>query len=364
MDNNPFLTVAQGSAVTGICSLNALLILGETYERIFITKKQEEGSPYATVGTQMWQHPDGFYYLWFQRGVIGIIACLLPIAPMWLEFFLRQKPNNNPGYAVAWATSGLIACIACSMLGEVRLLHSRSLDHVGLELTIECLSKRILYLGFTDSFNPEQIACTAMTLLGVALIILGELKNIVPVPIAWTITGCALHRLSMMAWWYAVTTKTFTTRRFKARARLMLAGQGLALACVFLVFLPEFQVGLNKLFTQWLFAIFAAVEIITTAKAVGMTYSNWATNRARRNMPPASPPDIDIPMRPLSAQAAQRSRIEVRSSIHQEDVNWRTFLKESNRDPLNPGSRTDVSVHIYSPPRAHKSRRTGRQSMF
>lgn len=198
----------------------------------------------------MWQHPDGFYYLWFQRGVIGIIACLLPIAPMWLEFFLRQKPTSNPGYAVAWATSGLIACIASSMLGEVRLLHFRVLDLVGLKLTIECLSKRILYLGFTDSFNPEQVACTAMTLLGVAFIILGELRNIVPVPIAWTITGCALHRLSMMAWWYSVTTKTFTTRRFKARAQLMLAGQGLALACVFLVFLPEFQVGLNKLFVS------------------------------------------------------------------------------------------------------------------
>ena len=108
--------------------------------------------------------------------------------------------------------------------------------------------QRLLYLSFTDSLTQLQLLCTTASASSIILLILGESFTHLPVPIAWSVSGCALHRLSMIAWWCALTHKATTSAQFRDRARLTIAGHGVAFACVFLTFLPGLPDGLNRLF--------------------------------------------------------------------------------------------------------------------
>ncbi|KAH8907476.1 hypothetical protein BR93DRAFT_967379 [Coniochaeta sp. PMI_546] len=156
----PRLTLPQASAVTAVSLLNTLLALTSSLERTFVAKRQHNDSAFTSISSLMWQHPRTFCCLWLARGGLGIVACLLTLSAMWVELALEQE-NGRPGFAAIWAAGALVACITGSIVAE-----------------------RLLYLGFTDSLNFEQIACTVMSLTGVALVIVGELVTGVPVRIA------------------------------------------------------------------------------------------------------------------------------------------------------------------------------------
>ncbi|KAB5559859.1 hypothetical protein GE09DRAFT_1114765 [Coniochaeta sp. 2T2.1] len=220
------ITQPEAAAITALTLLTSLLFLVSTLERTFISKRQHDDSSFASTRTLTWQHPLVWYYLWLFRGAMSIIACLLPLAPMWVELAFEQKFGFT-GVAAAWATSALVACICSGIVGE-----------------------RLLYLSFTESLNLEQVTCTFLSIAGVVLLILGELTSVVPGPIAWSVTGAALHRFSMVLWWYIVTNRASTSPQFRGRTRITLAGHGVAFACVFLSFLPIFQDSLDRLFVS------------------------------------------------------------------------------------------------------------------
>lgn len=131
--DSPRLTLPQASAITAISLLNTLLVLTSSLERTFIAKRQKDDSAFASISSLMWQRQRAFYYLWIARGSFGIIACLLPLPPMWVEFVLDQG-TDNPSFAVVWAASALVACIAGSIVAEVGLLLSSALRWVGANL--------------------------------------------------------------------------------------------------------------------------------------------------------------------------------------------------------------------------------------
>jgi hypothetical protein len=66
----------------------------------------------------MWQRKTLFYYLWVVRALLGVIACLVSVGPMWVELRLEQR-TGVLGAADTWASSALVACIAGSIVAEV-----------------------------------------------------------------------------------------------------------------------------------------------------------------------------------------------------------------------------------------------------
>jgi hypothetical protein len=115
------LSVPEAAAITALAVLTALISLISTVERGFVAKRQQDNSACASVRSLIWQHPRAFYYLWIVRGGLSIVACLLPLAPMWIEL-VHQPKHKGHGLAASptlWATSALVACIASCIADEV-----------------------------------------------------------------------------------------------------------------------------------------------------------------------------------------------------------------------------------------------------
>lgn len=122
MDTSSHLSIAQAAAVTGVTILNSILVLTSSAERTFVASRQRGNSPFATTGSLLWQQERVFYYLWLTRGALGIVACLLPLPAMW-AMCIREQRSGDPGYAMAWAASALVACVAGSIVSEVGHFH-------------------------------------------------------------------------------------------------------------------------------------------------------------------------------------------------------------------------------------------------
>lgn len=126
--DSPTLSLPQASAISALSLLNSLVILISSLERTFVAKRQHDDSAFASVRSSTWQHPRAFYYLWIFRGTLGVVFCLLPLAPMWIEF-VHQERTGNTEFAVIWAASTLVACIAGSIAGEVCFCPSYNWHH-------------------------------------------------------------------------------------------------------------------------------------------------------------------------------------------------------------------------------------------
>jgi hypothetical protein len=79
------------------------------------------------------------------------------------------------------------------------------------------------------------------------MLITGEFIHSIPLPLVWSLGGCALQRLSMVVWWWLTVRKASGNEDFRTRAQMTFVGHVFSLLSVFMVFLPMFDARLNQM---------------------------------------------------------------------------------------------------------------------
>lgn len=91
------------------------------------------------------------------------------------------------------------------------------------------------------------MACVLASTTAIGMLIAGELVHLIPLPLVWTIAGCALQRLCMVVWWWRMVHKASGNEDFMTRAQMTLVGHVFSLVAVFMVFLPMFNSRIDQM---------------------------------------------------------------------------------------------------------------------